>query len=178
MTLRGLRPVFTTCIAAACLACGGDARPASAPTLDPPRPGAVFDPARVRVGDSVAGLRVDARDVRPASDGEWVGTVRFAGAVTIGGRIMAHPDPDVATPCFEADEASATRLPRWAGDTRRSWFCFTDAGSAATRLGAARPARAAVVTVDSYTVHYARSDVVNSARLVRVDSGGVRAATP
>jgi hypothetical protein len=152
----------------ACLACGGGERRAADRV--------VFDPARVRVGDSVAGLRVDALDVRQASDGEWVGTVRFAGAVAIGGHTMAHPDADVAAPCFEADSTSAARLPRWTGDTRRSWFCFTNVDSAAAWLGPMVLARAAVITIDSFTIHHAHSDVVNSARLLRVD-GGVREGT-
>ena len=137
----------------------------------------LFDPAQVAVGDTVAGLRVAARDVRRAADGEWVGTVRFAGTVVVRGRMMAHPDyPDVAAPCFAVDSASAARLPRWAGDTRRAWLCFENPAAARERLGAPDAPRAATLTLAAFTVHYARSDVVNTARLVRADS--VRVLAP
>ncbi|HEX8360366.1 MAG TPA: hypothetical protein VF613_09670, partial [Longimicrobium sp.] len=151
---------------------GAVPRPA---VVSPPAPatlGVVFDPARVQVGDTVAGLRVAARDVRRAADGEWVGMVRFAGTVVVQGRTVAHPDyPDVAAPCFAVDEASAARLPRWAGDARRAWFCFANPDLARARLGPPNAPRAASLTVADFTVHYARSDVVNTARLVRADLG-------
>jgi hypothetical protein len=116
------------------------------------------------------------REVRRAADGEWVGTVRFAGTVVVRGQTVAHPDyPEVAEPCFAADPESAARLPRWAGDARRAWFCFANPTVALARLGRPSAPRAAVLTLTDFTIHYARSDVVNSARLVEADSERVLA---
>jgi hypothetical protein len=155
-------------VAAVAMSCtSDDASTGAARRERPATPGIVFDPAAVREGDTVAGLRVAAHDVRRASDGAPVGTVRFQGLVAVRGRTMAHPDPDVADPCFLADSASSARLPRWAGDARRSWFCFANAADARALLGAPGESRVATITVDDFTIHYAPSDVVNSARLLR-----------
>lgn len=141
-------------------------------------PSVAFDPGAARVGDAVAGLRVAERNVERAADGAWVGSVRFTGLLVLRGRTLAHPDyPDVAAPCFEADSASAARMPRWRGDTRRAWLCFADPADALRRLGAPASPRAAVVAIDDYTIHWAHSDVVNTARLERVEQlGATRAA--
>jgi hypothetical protein len=163
-----------------------DARSASSaplqqPTGPPPAthavPGIGFDPAQVQVGDTVAGLRVAQREVHRAPDGEWVGMVRFAGSVVVRGQTVAHPDyPDVAEPCFAVERAGAARLPRWAGDVRRAWFCFANPTLALARLGRPSTPRAAVLTLTDFTINYAPSDVVNSARLVHADS--VRVLAP
>lgn len=156
--------------------CASDVPPAKGPARAPgdaPRAvggGIIFNPSLVQVGDTVAGLRVATRDVRRALDGAAVGTVGFAGTLTLTGQTMAHPDADVAMTCFEADSASAARMPRWAGDTRRAWFCFANPDEARVQLGSPPPPRTAVLTLSEFTIHYARSDVVNTARLVRADS--------
>ena len=141
--------------------------------------GEVFDASRIQVGDTVAGLRVVERQVQRAADGEWVGTVRFAGTIPVHGRTIAHPDyPDVAEPCFVADEPTAAPLPRWSGDTRRAWFCFENPAMARAHLGAPDPPRAASIVVSRFTIHYARSDVVNTARLDHLDTAQVVTGAP
>jgi hypothetical protein len=135
-------------------------RPASAAA-----PG-VFDPDRVQVGDTVAGMRVVKVLLERAADGEPVGTVRFAGEARVRGRTGAHPDTDVDLPCFFADSTSGGRLPRFARDERRPWFCFSNAAEARRLLPADTAARS--IVIDGFIYQYARTDVVNTARLVRV----------
>jgi hypothetical protein len=176
---------------AACRAPGDDApraQPpaargsASAPAADSVLPAHVFDPARVQVGDSIAGLRIDTVDVWRAMDGAWVGMVRFAGEVRLGGTYEPHPDPEANLLCFFAGAEHAERLPRFHGDERRPWFCFADQDRARALLPVPPGRGRAEIVVDRFTYHFAYSDVVNSARLVRVvtrvplaearDSGG------
>lgn len=130
-----------------------------------------FDPATAERGDAVLGLVLDSIQRNRTPTGELVGSARFSGVVTVSGETISHPDgADYPYPCFEADSASARRLPRWTGDERRSWFCLESPADARTRLGGAEPNRRATIRIDRFTVHRNLSDAVNSARLVAVDS--------
>ena len=153
---------------------GGSAVPGRAASVDPDSAGAarmrlgvVFDPLRIRVGDTVAGLAVTRVDVaRAAVDSTAVGSVAFRGALQLDGRTIPHFDPDARdASCFEADSASAASMPRWSGDTRRAWFCMSNAADAARALGGGeRPVR---IVVDELVIHRGHSDQVNEARFVR-----------
>ncbi len=99
-------------------------------------------------------------------DGSWVGMARFEGTLELDGRTMPHFEPDVRAVCFEADSASAARMPRWSGDERRPWLCFENGDDARTRLGDPSARRPARVRIDRFTIHRNLSDAVNSARLV------------
>ena len=142
------------------------------PDTSDPRPhrgGVRFDPSRIAIGDRIAGLVVDSVTLRRAYDSTLLGTVRFRGEVALTGRTMRHHDhPDVRVVCFEADSSSAERLPRWADDERRTWFCFDDRLRAERLLAPAGVERDASVVIDRFTIHRGMSDEVNSARLVRV----------
>jgi hypothetical protein len=128
-----------------------------------------FDPAAVGRGSSIGNLTIDSIAATPtALDSSLVGTARFAGELILAGRIMAHPDPELQALCFEADSGSAQRMPRWAGDTRRSWFCFSNREEAAGMIGSTAPGKSLTVVIDRFTIHRGMSDEVNSARLVRV----------
>jgi hypothetical protein len=140
-------------------------------------PGIHFDPASLRPGMHVGDLVADsvaARQVAIDSSGAtgmiaiqaWVGTARFRGHLTLRGHLMKHPDSDVRVLCFEADSASAKLMPRWAGDTRRPWFCFSNV-DAARLLGGRSEGRSVEVVIDELVIHRSFSDDVNSARLVR-----------
>jgi hypothetical protein len=132
-----------------------------------------FDPAVARRGDTVAELVIDSIQRERALSGEWVGSARFAGTVLLSGRTFRHPDgDDYPFPCFEADSASARRLPRWAGDERRPWFCFENASAAKTMFGGAGGDRRATIRVDRFTIYRNLSDAVNQARLIEVVSVG------
>jgi hypothetical protein len=90
----------------------------------------------------------------------------------VSGLTFSHPDgADYPFPCFEADTASARRLPRWAGDTRRAWFCFENRDDAKTWFGGAAAGVPATIRIDRFTIHRNFSDAVNSARLLEIVSG-------
>lgn len=133
-----------------------------------PRPPLIFDPPSLRRGAEIGEMRVDSLDVVWGEGvGEWVGVVRFTGAVRLTGSAIPHlVDPEADAVCFEADSASGRRLPRWPGDERRPWFCFENTDDARRMLGSADSARPATVMVDRFTTVRAFTDAVNSARLV------------
>jgi len=149
------------------------AAPDSAQTGDPRRltgnrvAGILFDPVGARVGDRIGEMSLDSIDVRTAYDSTRVGTARFSGVVELSGAKLRHFDSDSDALCFEADSASAARLPRWAGDERRSWFCFTNRAAAQSALGPPGDSTPATVVIDRLTIHRGLSDEVNSARFVR-----------
>ncbi|HUR00591.1 MAG TPA: hypothetical protein VM166_14150 [Gemmatimonadaceae bacterium] len=138
----------------------------SAKTQDVHRPGNRFDPGTTQSGAKIGELVVDSISAQRAlaADSSWVGTARFKGTIALDGTLMRHPDPDVRDVCLEVDSASASKLPRWDGDTRRAWFCFSN-GEEARRLLSAKqgPVR---ILVDQFTINRGLSDQVNTARLV------------
>lgn len=128
-----------------------------------------IDPAVIGVGDTLAGLAITQQELTRDSEGQWVGTVRFAGEVTLTGRYHPHFDfPEVRATCFEADDSSAVRLPRVDGDDRRVWFCFDNADEVARSLGPPGTSGDATIVIDSYTTNRYFTDAVDGARLVRV----------
>ena len=136
-----------------------------------PRPGIRFDPSRVRSGTSVGALIVDSIVARQAvADTTYVGMAQFRGSIELSGWTMRHPDPDAyrVVTCFEADSSSASRLPRWSGDERRAWFCFSNRAEAARALGPPSEGVQATIVIDEFTIHRRLSDEVNSARFVRL----------
>ena len=97
------------------------------------------------------------------------------GQVELTGRHFPHPDSDLrgSTTCFEADSVSAARLPRWAADERRPWFCFENRPEAERAIGEKDADVLLTIVIDRFTIHRNLSDAVNSAsfvRLVRADS--------
>ena len=127
-----------------------------------------FDPDSIEVGARIGAMTLDSIDRRTAHDSTRLGTARFSGVVELSGARMRHFDSDADALCFEADSASAARLPRWAGDERRSWFCFTNRAAAQSALGPPGDSTPATVVIDRLTIHRGLSDEVNSARFVRV----------
>ena len=133
----------------------------------PPR-GHVFDPARVRVGDSIAGMRVDSVAVNRTPAGYWIGTVRFAGEARIGGTYEPHPDAEVDALCFFASDEYRPRLPRFSTDERKPWFCFENQDRARALLHVPPDHGRAEILIEAFTYHFSHTDVVNQARLRRV----------
>ena len=134
------------------------------------RLGVVFDPSRVRTGDTIAGLVVERIvATHTPMDSTLVGTAAFRGRIEIAGATMRHPEADATKDvCFEADSASAARLPRWAGDRRRAWFCFSNASVAARELGPPQTERPARVVISHFVIHRGLTDQVNAAQFVRL----------
>ena len=164
LSTRRPRAALALLLLAACRASGEpEATKADA------RPAHVLDPAHAGVGDTIVGMRIEAMEIRRASDGELLGTVRFAGESRVSGRFGPHPGSEVDALCFFADPASAGRLPRFPRDRRRAWFCFADPADARRMLAQADSGTVSIV-IDRYTYHYAYSDVVNEARLDRVEA--------
>lgn len=126
-----------------------------------------FDPATITVATKIGGMSLDSIAVRSAYDSTRVGTARFSGVVELSGSKLRHPDSDIDALCFEADSVSAARLPRWEGDERRSWFCFTNRRAAESALGPPGDSGRATFVIDRLTIHRGLSDEVNSARFVR-----------
>ena len=160
---------YPAVVVLACLLTRCD-RPAQPPPEETPAPslGVEFDPLRARPGDRVGELVLDSLEVRRAMDSTTVGLARFSGSLTLTGMPMRHPDSDVRTVCFEADRASASRMPRWAGDLRRPWFCFTNLDSAQRVLPSPDQHQRATIVIERFTIHRGLSDEVNAARLVNV----------
>ena len=132
--------------------------------------GVVFDPSRVRPGDTIAGLVVERIVANHTPmDSTLVGTAAFRGTIELAGATMRHPEADATKDvCFEADSASAARLPRWAGDRRRAWFCFSNASAAARELGPPQTERPAHVVISHFVIHRGLTDQVNAAQFVRL----------
>ena len=126
-----------------------------------------FDPSAVRVGMRIGSMVLDSLEVRTAFDSTRVGTARFSGNVELTGAKLRHFDSDADALCFEADSASAAKLPRWDGDERRAWFCFSNRSAAQAALGPPGDSAAAKIVIDRLTIHRGMSDEVNSARFVR-----------
>jgi hypothetical protein len=136
------------------------------------RPGIRFAPDTVAPGSAVGELVLDSVWWRGPAGGRDANSGFFTGRIRLSGSTRAHPDADAAeiSVCFEPDSSSAARLPRWAGDERRIWFCFDNAREAAHSL--ARPGEEvdATVVIADYRIHFGASDEVNTARLVDVVS--------
>ena len=129
----------------------------------------VFDPARLRVGDHVLGLRVVAADISLSLDSTHVGDVRFAGRIRLRGTPVRHPDhPAVDLLCFDVDSSSVNALPRWPLDQRRVWFCFENRDEATRRLGPPRLGRQVTIEIDDYQTVRHETDAFDTARLIRV----------
>jgi len=150
--------------------------PADAASTEAARPGIRFDPGTLRPGARIGTLVVDSVEARRSVvDSTYVGLARFRGALELSGRTLRHPDPDSRATCFEADAASAARMPRWSGDERRAWFCFENGTEAAQALGPPSEGVEATLVVDRFTIHRGLTDEVNSARFVRLVRGGAAA---
>jgi hypothetical protein len=126
-----------------------------------------FDPLVISAGERVGAMTVREVQVSPSIvDGEPVGWVRFSGEVEMRGRIAPHPEGGDLDLCFFPDRRSAALLPRMRHDTRRVWLCFANPVRAREELGFEDGQ--AVLLLDDYRTVAERSDVVDSARLVRV----------
>jgi hypothetical protein len=135
--------------------------------VESPPSTARFDPLVIATGERVGAMTVREVQVAPSIvDGDPVGWVRFAGEVELRGRVAPHPEGGELDLCFFPDRRSAGLLPRMRQDRRRVWLCFSNPHEAREALGF--DDGAAAVLLDDYRTVAERSDVVDTARLVRV----------
>jgi hypothetical protein len=134
------------------------------------RPGIRFDPDTLRAGDRVGELVLDSARAPDPAMGSDAARAFFRGEIALSGSTMRHPDADAGefTVCFAPDASNAARMPRWAGDERRIWFCFENQAEAARSLAEPGEAMTATIVIDRYTIYYGMSDEVNAARLAWV----------
>lgn len=119
-------------------------------------------------------LAVVRNDLKPTADSvkmAYAGSVSFKGELEVAGSYRAHYEyPEVKEACFWVDPNEWKKVPRVAGDERVVWFCFTNKDEAIAKLGALGTNVQATIVIDDYTTHVERSDVWDTARLVRVVS--------
>lgn len=146
--------------------------PAS-PVETAPESGAnVFDPSQVEAGDEVAGLEIQSVDVNwfEAYNG-YVGTVQFQGETTVTGTYeqLYTPEENLESfPCFRVNAEAASQLPRFEGDQRNPWFCFSNAEAAQQALGDVEELPNQTIVIDNFQYVYMPSDVFNSATFVEI----------
>lgn len=144
-----------------------DASGDAAPVVVESQPGIRFDPGRLRQGDAVGDLVADSVAARrSAVDSTHVGSVTFRGRLQLSGRLMEHPEADLreTVVCFEADAASAGRMPRWRHDARRPWFCFVNPADARRALAPSDSVTSMTIVIEGFTIHRGLTDEVNTAR--------------
>lgn len=128
----------------------------------------LFDPGRLRVGDRVHGLVVEDLRLQTAYDSTLVGSVVLGGEVGVRGTRIRHFDGEVDAVCVELDSLSDRRLPRWVGDTRRRWFCFSNDSFARRALEGVPIGAAMEFVIRRLQVVRSYSDAFDTAELVRV----------
>ncbi len=89
------------------------------------RVGVVFDPSRVKPGDSIAGLVVERIDASPTVvDSTLVGSIAFRGEMELAGHTVRHPEADAS--CLESWNATfifdaSEQTPRLAAAVYDQW---------------------------------------------------------
>jgi hypothetical protein len=143
------------------------------------RPGIRFHPATLRPGTQVGELVLDSLIIEgPLIDSSYYGVAWFRGQIELSGWTRRHSDADLSKValCFEADSASAARLPRWLGDERRPWFCFGNRAAAARVLGPPSEGIPATIVIERFAIWRGGSDEVNNASFVRLGPTSTRMA--
>lgn len=126
-----------------------------------------FDPSKVEAGTKVGAWSVRDVTFRPdPSEQGWTGEVRFSGEVSLSGTFQPHFDSEVKAACFFVDLDDAAKLPRFANDVRKPWFCFQNEEEARS---AAPVGTRATIRVSDYHYAYSHTDVVNSVKLLTVE---------
>jgi hypothetical protein len=166
LLMRSIR--FVSLVSIVILVIAGCTPPEEQPTVGDRL---VVDPAAVSLRDPVGPFHlrsIQAREEDPEVWGpnHWWGEAHFEGEVELRGRYFDfQPDPPgPPQPCFEVDDDHAHQLPRFPGDERTAWFCFTNTEEAMADLGAPTEAGrlTTVIITDYHYIHHG-SDVVNQA---------------
>lgn len=124
-----------------------------------------FDGTKIKIGDSIAGMKVTRVDV--SKDNE--GVVQFTGKVTISGTYSyEEPNDFFGGFIFEADKESLSRIPHLLGDERDNWFVFENQEKADQVFGKEKSKGKATITIDQYFINYQAKEVYNTAILDKV----------
>ena len=137
----------------------------------------LFNPKDVKVGDEVAGMKIVELEV--GNDGpQYSVYATFEGKVLISGHFVQYEDHDFLGNAisFEVDEESSKKLPKLTYDERNLWFVFRNREEAIKLLGDYEY-EGLTIEVDSYTINYAPTEVVNQASIIRVVEGVKKAST-
>ncbi|HYE83208.1 MAG TPA: hypothetical protein VEG39_13715 [Clostridia bacterium] len=131
----------------------------------------LFDARKVKVGDQIAGLKVNKVEVHNASDEDYDAYVDFEGEVTVSGDFKhnlddAFMDHEIS---FTVDEESKALLPKLAHDQRYVWFMFMNHDEAEKAFGAPGTEGKATVTIKNYSIKYAHTEIWNTADLVKAE---------
>lgn len=130
-----------------------------------------FDPTEVQVGDEIGGFRITELEV--GNDGPNYSVVAwFEGRAILKGKFVQYEGHeflgDAAT--FEVDEANSDHLPKLVYDDRYVWFAFSNREEA-IKLLEEYDQEGLTIEIDGYKIHYAPTEVVNEASIVKVVDG-------
>ena len=128
-----------------------------------------FDISEASVGGKIGSMRIaKLSGMKSDSATENSAIVNFKGQVEVTGVIQYQDGGFMAEAvCLgDLDQASLSKMPKMASDTRTVWFCFNDLEEA-KKLGLHKKSNTTVV-IDNYTIVYYPSSVYNTADLVSV----------
>jgi hypothetical protein len=141
-------------------------------------PNNFFNPKDMQVGDEVAGLSITELEV--GDDGpNYSVFALFEGKTIIQGRFVQYKDHEFLGNAisFEVDPSSSNKLPKLKYDDRDLWFVFRNREEAIQLLAGYHNEGLTIEIVD-YKIHYAPTEVVNEASIVRVIEGTKKTDTP
>lgn len=144
-----------------------------------------FDPTKIKIGDTVAGMKV--KSIMPFSDkfndpaitktplSATNASVVFSGQIELNGdyKIYDNKTEDAmgilsGEVCFTPDTASQAKLPKMLEDGRDiSWFCFTNKDIATSQLSTQKESNVKIA-IDEYTINSYPSEVFDTAKLIQV----------
>jgi hypothetical protein len=134
-----------------------------------------FDAMRAQTGNAIGTLRIASLDVQPATQTlvGVKGAIGLKGQLQLSGDYRAHYEyPVVKQACFYPAAEDWKKIPRAKGDERAIWFCFDNQEDAIKQLGALGTQTKATIVVENYTIKLDKSNVWDTARLVRVVTKG------
>lgn len=152
--------------------------PTATPTLQEPAPqdqnakaDNIFDGKQVKVGDTVAGMKIISLEIHPENGEDYDAYISFEGEATVSGKFKHMKDDEFLGDeiVFEVDKESESKLPKLQHDERYVWFTFTNRDAAEKALGPSGSGGTATVTIKNYGINYAHTEIWNTAELVKVE---------
>ncbi len=128
-------------------------------------PGILFDAQAAAVGDRVGAWTIASIDRLPHAVGsDYSAQIAFEGSVLVEGTYTRHKGDELLGDLitFRPGEASAQAFPRMSVDERYIWFAFANQ-EAAEEILPSGDGGEVTIEVSAYTIHFAPSDVHNTA---------------